>query len=138
MSAQVILFPGQQATGSEVSGSYAFHDPAFARWWLESLYAIPLELQLEVANALRTSIHSPDVQEVVDEFIGRTIGKADLQSSSDGAYAPVVVAAEQDFAPGAKGVLQRAWKAAPFQTAIGAAGIGLMLVTGFLAIFSAF
>ena len=104
MSAQVILFPGPQASGSEVSGSYAFHDPAFARWWLESLYTIPLDLQLEVANALRAAVYSSDVHEVVDEFIGRTAGKADFQGNPDGTHA-AVDAPEPDVAHGVRGVL---------------------------------
>lgn len=138
MSAQVILFSGPPASASEVSGSYAFHDPAFARWWLESLYAIPTDLQLEVANALRTSIHSPDVQEVVDEFIGRTAGKVDIQGGADGTYAPVVNAPEENFPPGPKGVLQRAWKAAPLQTALGVAGVIVMLLSGLWTLVKAF
>ncbi len=133
--AQVILFPGAQPSDSEVSGSYAFHDPAFTRWWLDSLYTVPMELQIEVASQLREAVHAPAVLEVIDEFIGRTVGQVDLQEHR-GAVARSDTVLESEEAPTVMNVLQRAWRAAPMQTGLGVVGLLLMVVTGAWAVFS--
>lgn len=51
--------------------AYSFHDATFVAWWLQSLYLLPVDHQVSVAEALRTAVHVPEVQAEVDAFLSR-------------------------------------------------------------------
>ncbi len=108
---------------------YAFHDPTFVRWWLDSLYLLPAQQQLEAALALRGSVHSPEIRDVIDVFAGTLAAhiEYEVQGGAADGEAP---GGEETDPPTPRGVLRRLWKAAPIPTAIGMAGISYMVLGG--------
>lgn len=56
-------------TRDRVWADYRFSDPEWLTWWLGSLHMLPPIQQLEVADRLRVTLYTPDVQIVLDEFI---------------------------------------------------------------------
>jgi hypothetical protein len=50
-------------------GDYRFHDPAWMAWWLTSMYLLPTQDQITIAEKVLLSVHSPDSRAVLTGFI---------------------------------------------------------------------
>lgn len=50
-------------------GDYRFHDPAWMAWWLTSMYLLPTQDQIIIAEKVLLSVHSPASRAVVKGFI---------------------------------------------------------------------
>jgi len=50
-------------------GDYRFHDPAWMAWWLTSMYLLPIQDQIAIAEKVLLSVHSHDSRAVLKGFI---------------------------------------------------------------------
>ncbi len=57
----------EKASGS----SFNFHDPNFVEWWLQSLYMLPPEMQINAATWVKSVVHVHEVHAEVDLFTAR-------------------------------------------------------------------
>lgn len=63
-----------QVPAGESGGGYHFNDPRFVNWWLDSLYLLPIDDQVAVAERLRERVGILEVQAVIDVFVDDRIG----------------------------------------------------------------
>jgi len=52
-----------------VESGYAFNEPDFVAWWLQSLFLLDYEDQVRVAEDLRLKLNTPEVTAEIDAFV---------------------------------------------------------------------
>lgn len=126
----------EQLAAQHADEGYRFHNPEFVAWWLRSLYLLPPHLQLEAADAVRSSVHLPTVHAQVDHFT------VDLLQQLEGPHVePAARPADEGASsadldgrqagPGSVSTaLQRMWRKAPVLTVAGVIGLVVLVTRG--------
>lgn len=76
MNTQSAAMPEAESENSYPA--YAFHDPAFVEWWLGSLHLMGPADQVAVAEVIYDSIHIPEVQARIAQFIQTQAAEAGI------------------------------------------------------------
>lgn len=76
-----------ETTGSQqgFDAPFAFHDPAFVVWWLNSLYLFRPEDQIAIAELLAGAVHAPDAKAEIEAFVAvRTLEHIPAEAAAEG------------------------------------------------------
>jgi hypothetical protein len=110
-----------RSTESPSGAGYDFHDPAFVTWWLDSLYLLPVEDQIAIAQGLLSAVHAPGSRSEIEAFL-------EVQSQQlEARAAPAAHAVDPTpwrFA------LRAAWRARPWLTGIGLLACAFFVLKG--------
>lgn len=106
-------------TGPSIA--YDFHDPVFVTWWLNSLYLLPIEDQIAIAQQLRAAVHAPASRQEIEAFL--EVHGQELETR-------LASAAHSVHPPGWRFALHAAWRARPWLTGIGLLACALFVVKG--------
>lgn len=60
---------GSQNDSGNVDSGYAFNDPDFVAWWLQSLFLLDFDDQVRIAMELRLKLNTPEVMAEIDAFV---------------------------------------------------------------------
>lgn len=120
--------PSDASADSSWGAGYDFHDPAFVTWWLNSLYLLPLDDQIAVAQRLLSAVHAPGSRREVEAFLA--VQGLELQSQAAARKWPPALTLQAGEAGGWRSVLREAWRARPWLTGIGLLACALLVVKG--------
>lgn len=105
-----------QAPASIPATGYAFHDPCFVTWWLNSLYLFPLEDQIAIAQLLRSAVHAALPRQEIDAFIEfQASARQAEEDTVDKSTALSRVETDADL----RWQLRSAWRRRPWLTSFG-------------------
>jgi hypothetical protein len=97
-------------TASPGGAGYDFHDPAFVTWWLDSLYLLPVDDQIAIAQRLLDAVHAPASRQEIEAFLEvwrQEQERRDAPATQTAAPAGWTIA------------LRSAWRAKPWLTGVG-------------------
>jgi hypothetical protein len=120
--------PSDAHADSSAGAGYDFHDPAFVTWWLNSLYLLPLEDQIAIAQRLLTAVHAPGSRREVEAFLA--VQGQELEARGAPVLSPGDLAVEVRDEGDWRCALREAWRARPWLTGIGLLALALLVLKG--------